>query len=325
MPSQSSLSWENAKARAVIITKIRHFFACRSIIEVETPLLSHGTTTDVHLESFSSHYNFLDDSSDSCSSLMYLQTSPEFAMKRLLASGYGCIYQICKAFRHEGYGRHHNPEFTMLEWYRVGFNHFDLMAEVSELLIAILDCQPCIKISYQEVYIKHLNIDPLDTSLDELITLIKCRKKSSKWLEDETDIDILLQFIFSEMIEPHIGLEAPYLIYNFPSSQASLAKISTIDTRVAERFECYYQGIELVNGFNELTDAKQQQLRFINDNDLRATKNLPLKPIDNNFIDALSEGLPDCAGVALGIDRLVMLALNEKHINCVLSFSIENA
>jgi len=322
---QSSLSWTNAKARAQIIQKIRHFFANKNIIEVETPLLSSGTTTDVHLEAFSTRYKFLDDSNENHCTPMYLQTSPEFAMKRLLASGYGCIYQITKAFRHEPYGRHHNPEFTMLEWYRIGFDHFDLMNEVSELLIDVLNCQPCIRMSYQEVFIKYLGIDPLEVSIDQLMTIINSKRKLEKWLEDETDIDTLLQFIFSEIIEPQIGIEAPYFIYHFPSSQASLSKISSIDARIAERFECYYRGMELVNGFNELTDGKQQELRFNNDNDNRASKGYPLMPIDNNLINALNIGLPDCAGVALGIDRLVMLALNEKHINCVLSFPIKNA
>tara|TARA_B110000091_G_scaffold154657_1_gene164693 strand:+ start:299 stop:1276 length:978 start_codon:yes stop_codon:yes gene_type:complete len=325
MSWQPSLSWENAKARAEIIQKIRQFFADKNIIEVETPILSSGTTTDVHLETFSTRYKFLDDSNQQFCSPMYLQTSPEFSMKRLLASGYGCIYQISKAFRHEQYGRHHNPEFTMLEWYRVGFDHFDLMDEVSDLLTEVLNCKPCVRMTYQEVFIKYLDIDPLDVSINQLITLIKSEQKFSRWLEDETDIDTLLQFIFSEIVEPHIGLDAPYFIYHFPSSQASLAKISTIDSRIADRFECYYHGMELANGFNELTDARQQESRFNKDNDNRAARGFPRMPIDNNLIAALNIGLPDSAGVALGIDRLVMLALNEKHINQVLSFPITSA
>jgi len=322
MSWQSPLSWENATARAEIIQKIRRFFANKNIVEVETPILSSGTTTDVHLEAFSTRYKFLDDSNENHFTPMYLQTSPEFSMKRLLASGYGCIYQISKAFRHEQYGRHHNPEFTMLEWYRVGFDHFDLMDEVSALLIEVLNCKPCVRLSYQEVFIKYLGIDPLDVSINQLIILLKSANKLSRWLEDETDIDTLLQFTFSEIIEPLIGLDAPYLIYHFPSSQASLAKISIIDSRIADRFECYYHGMELANGFNELTDAKLQEIRFNKDNENRAAKGFPRMPIDNNLIAALNIGLPDCAGVALGIDRLVMLALNAKHINHVLSFPI---
>jgi lysyl-tRNA synthetase class 2 len=325
MSWQSSLSWESAKARSAIIKNIRLFFEKRQVIEVETPILSNGTITDVHLDAFTTRYNFLSDSSSEHSSPLYLNTSPEFAMKRLLASGYGCIYQICKAFRHEQYGRYHNPEFTMLEWYRLGYDHFDLMNEVAELLIDILNCPPCTKVSYQKIFIQHTGIDPLNVSKSELIEMIKSKDKMSIWLKDELDNDILLQYIFSEIIEPLIGIDAPCFIYNFPSSQASLAKISKHDPRVADRFECYYEGIELVNGFHELTDGKQQESRFNEDNKKRISKGLPHRPIDTNFINALSYGIPDCAGVAVGIDRLVMLTLKKKHINKVISFAIENA
>lgn len=325
MSWQSSLSWQNAKARAEIINNIRTFFDNRNVIEVETPILSRGTVTDVHLEPFITRYNFLDDSKGDCASPFYLQTSPEFFMKRLLASGYGCIYQICKSFRHEEFGRHHNPEFTMLEWYRIGFDHFDLMVEVSELLVEVLNCKPCIKMSYQEAFIKLVDIDPLETSKEQLINLIKECGKFSNWLETEADIDILLQFIFSEIIEPDIGNDAPCFIYNFPSSQASLAKISNQDPRVADRFECYYLGLEIVNGFHELTEVTQHVARFTCDNENRLRKGLTCRPVDKNLIDALTSGIPDCAGVALGIDRLVMLALKQDHISKVLSYGFGDA
>jgi len=325
MSWQSSLTWESAKARSEIITNIRLFFEKRQVIEVETPILSSGTITDIHLEAFTSRYNFLSDNNAECSSTLYLNTSPEFAMKRLLASGYGCIYQICKSFRHEEYGRHHNPEFTMLEWYRLGYDHVDLMNEVAEFLIDILNCPPCTQVSYQQIFIEHTGIDPLNVSNSELIALLKSKNKLSLWLQDEDDTDLLLPYVFSEIIEPLIGIDAPCFIYNYPSSQASLAKISSQDPRVADRFECYYQGIELVNGFHELTDAKQQKIRFDEDNKKRRSKGLENRPIDTRFINALSHGIPDCAGVAVGIDRLVMLALKKKHINKVISFSIENA
>ena len=325
MSWQSSLSWENAKSRSEIIQKIRKFFAEKNVVEVETPLLSNSTITDVYLDAFTSRYSFLSNSSSDNCCEMYLQTSPEFAMKRLLASGYGSIFQICKAFRHEEHGKHHNPEFTMLEWYRLGYDHFELMDEVSQLLIMILNCQQPIQISYQDVFLEHVAIDPLETSKTELLTVIKNHNKLESWLVEECDNDILLQFIFSEIIEVNIGLTTPCFIYNFPSSQASLAKISVKDDRVAERFECYFHGLELVNGFHELTDAKLQLSRFNRDNKTRIAKGLPSKVIDNNFIQALSHGLPQCSGVALGIDRLVMLAVNVTHINQVISFNIEDA
>ncbi len=325
MSWKSSLSWQHAKARSVIIHKIRTFFIDKGLIEVETPLLSNGTVTDVHLDAFTSRYNFLASSSADNSSLLYLQTSPEFAMKRLLASGYGSIFQICKAFRHEEYGRNHNPEFTMLEWYRLGFDHFELMDEVSQLLEVILNCQKPLQISYQNVFLEHVGIDPLNASRSKLIAVIENHGKLEQWLNDESDNDMLLQFIFSEIIEVNIGIIAPCFVYNFPSTQASLAKISADDHRVAERFECYFKGLELVNGFHELTDGEQQLTRFNKDNETRITKGLPSRIIDNHLIMALNHGLPACAGVALGIDRLVMLALNAEHISDVITFNIEDA
>jgi len=323
---QTTLTWESAQQRATILQQIRQFFAERNVVEVETPALSQGTVTDVYLDAFNSRYN---DSSVEHATNFYLQTSPEFHMKRLLASGYGCIYQIAKAFRHEESGRHHNPEFTLLEWYRLGFDHFALMKEVADLLKVVLACEEPIQVAYQTIFLDKVNIDPLIASREELLTLIKQNNMLNDWLviESEKDInnDILLQYIFSEIIEPTIGIDSPCFVYDFPRSQASLAKLSVNDTRVAERFECYYQGIELVNGFHELTDAQTQTQRFQEDNTKRLAAGLNEKPIDKQFITALSHGLPHCSGVALGIDRLVMLALNAKHIEDVITFPIERA
>lgn len=320
---QTTLTWDNAKKRAKLLAKIRQFFSARDVVEVETPALSQGTVTDVNLDALTSQYNFLADSPISESDTLYLQTSPEFHMKRLLASGYGCIYQIAKAFRHEAYGNHHNPEFTMLEWYRIGFNQFDLMYEVDDLLQATIDSTEAQFTSYQDIFIQCVDIDPLSASYEALALFIIEQKKAAEWLFESGDKDLLLQFIFSEIIEPKIGQQAPQFIYNFPVAQASLAKISEDDSRVAERFECYYQGVELANGFNELTDATEQQKRFEEDNLKRKQKGLSQRTIDDNFIDALKHGLPQCSGVALGIDRLVMIALNVNNIQDIQSFSID--
>jgi lysyl-tRNA synthetase class 2 len=320
---KSQMGWKQAKLRADILSKVRGFFIELGLIEVETPLLSQATVTDLHLDAFTSRYDFLVDAPGS--QAVYLQTSPEFAMKRLLASGYGSIFQICKAFRHESYGSHHNPEFTMLEWYRLDFDHFDLINEVESLLVLVLGCDQASKISYQQVFLDHVKLDPLECSAQQLLDLIKTHDKLSDWLLHERDVDILLQFVFSEIIEPNIGKDAPCFVYDFPCSQASLAKISPQDTRVAQRFECYFRGIELANGFNELTDPNEQFARFQQDNVKRKCNNLPERVIDKNFIQALEHGLPQCAGVALGIDRLVMLALNESTIERVLTFPIEQA
>jgi lysyl-tRNA synthetase class 2 len=323
MSWQPTLTWEFAQKRAQVLQTIRHFFNERNVVEVETPALSQGTVTDVHLEAISCRYSFLSNSSDEQATTLYLQTSPEFHMKRLLASGYGCIFQIAKAFRHEGAGRYHNPEFTLLEWYRLGFDHFSLMREVSDLLKIVLNCSEPTQITYQNLFIKQVNLDPLTATKAQLLTLIEYHNKLSEWLINEKDNDILLQFIFSEIIEPHIGNDSPCFVYNFPCSQASLAKICLEDSRVAQRFECYFQGVELVNGFNELTDKDTQLERFQDDNIARKTLSIGDKPIDHNFLAALSHGLPQCSGVALGIDRLIMLALKIKHIERAISFPVD--
>ena len=325
MSWQPNLSWQNSQKRAQILQQIRQFFSDRNVVEVETPALSLGTVTDVHLDAFSTRYNFINDSDLNQSTQLYLQTSPEFHMKRLLASGYGCIFQIAKAFRHEQAGRFHNPEFTLLEWYRLGFDHFDLMNEVAELLKIVLDCSEPLSITYQTLFIEQLGIDPLVANREQLLALITKQGKLSQWLINEPNNDILLQFIFSEIIEPNIGIDAPCFVYNFPKSQASLAKLCPDDKRVAQRFECYYQGVELVNGFNELSDANEQLKRFQQDNVTRIKCGFIGKPIEKHFISALVEGLSQCSGVALGIDRLVMLALKAQHIEQVISFPIERA
>ena len=325
MSWQPSMNWHNAKQRAKVLTLIRAFFLAREVIEVETPLLSSASITDPHLDPFVTHFNYSADSHCSEPTILYAQTSPEFAMKRLLASGYGSCYQICKALRHEQQGRYHNPEFTMLEWYRLGFNHFDLMDEVEELLRSILNCSKADKRSYQSLFIQKINIDPLNTTRSELIGVIASADKLSDWLEQEQSLDTLLQFIMAELIEPTIGVDTPCFVYDFPASQASLAKISTDDPRVAERFECYYKGIELANGFHELTDVEQQKLRFIKDNEIRQQLGMDKRAIDENFISALESGLPECSGVALGIDRLIMLALSTNKIDDVITFPVSIA
>ena len=322
---QPTLSWQNAQKRAVVLQKIRAFFAERKVIEVETPALSQGTVTDVYLDAFECQYNFLADSSSEQAATLFLQTSPEFHMKRLLASGYGCIFQIAKAFRHEESGNNHNPEFTLLEWYRIGFDQFDLMHEVAELLKVVLGGNKALFTSYQDIFIKTVSVDPLIANFDVLVEVLNKHDKCADWLIEMNDADLLLQFIFTEIIEPTIGIDEPQFVYDFPVAQASLANRSIDDPRVAQRFECYFKGIELVNGFNELTDATEQVARFEEDNAKRKVQGLVVKPIDKNFIAALKHGLPQCSGVALGVDRLVMLALDIKKISEVQSFSIERA
>ncbi|MCY7294670.1 elongation factor P--(R)-beta-lysine ligase [Alteromonas sp. a30] len=318
---QPTTSIENLKKRGQILRAIRDFFEQRNILEVDTPSLSHAPVTDPHLVNFSTKWI---SPSQTGETSLYLQTSPEYAMKRLLAAGSGCIYQMGKAFRNEESGRYHNAEFTLLEWYRVGFDHWQLMDEVEALLKHIVVSPNAERRSYRSLFVEYLGIDPLMVSMQELKQCC-CKLGFESIADTETHPDTLLQLLFCEHIETKVDPSVPLFVYDFPASQAALAKLNPNDNRVAQRFELYYQGVELANGFNELTDPKEQQTRFQQDNQLRAQMGLPEAMIDTRFIAALNAGLPQCAGVALGIDRLLMIALQAKHINEVIAFPTSNA
>lgn len=316
---QPTASIQNLLARAKIITEIRRFFTDRGLLEVETPILSEFNVTDVHLSTFGTEFN---SPFSSQSKKLWLSTSPEYPMKRLLAAGSGAIFQICKVFRNEEAGKNHNPEFTMLEWYRPHFDMYRLINEVDDLLQQILDCEPAESMSYQFAFQEYVGIDPLSAPREMLIEKAKQHHLENAEQEDR---DTLLQFLFSTVVEPKIGQNRPVAIYHFPATQAALAQISSEDHRVAERFEFYYKGIELANGFNELTDANEQRHRFEQDNRQREQLGLPTSQIDERFLSALKAGVPNCSGVALGVDRLIMIALNAENIKEVIAFSIENA
>lgn len=322
MSWQPTATIETLKQRANIITKIRNFFAEREVLEVDTPLLSHASVTDLHLHSFETRYSLSDAGQ---TETLYLQTSPEYAMKRLLAANSGPIYQICKAFRNNGEtGRFHNPEFTMLEWYRPGFDHHKLMDEMNELLKLILECKDAERLTYTDIFQRHFDINPHTASVDELKSLAINSGLSIEHLT-LTQRDDWLMLLMSHVIEPHLGIQQPTFIYDFPATQAALAKIRQDNPPVAERFEVYIQGVELANGFNELSDTKEQRQRFINDLQKRRENNYPAVPIDENLLAALDNGFPNCAGVALGIDRLVMLALKKDKIDDVIAFPVQRA
>lgn len=303
--------------RAELMKKIRLFFEQRGVLEVETPLLSQAAVSDVNLHSFKTHFRMSGDKKDTT---MYLITSPEYHMKRLIASGSGAIYQICRCFRNEEAGRIHNPEFTMLEWYRPFYSMLTLINEVDDLLQLILNTQPCEYLSYQHAMQKHLDIDPLEAPLCVLQNAsVKLGWDNGLYEEDR---DVLLQFLFALGVEPHIGQEKPIAIFHFPSTQAALAKISDTDHRVAERFEFYYQGIELANGFHELTCPIEQRKRFELDNIQRQQMGLELMPIDEFLLASLTHGMPPTSGVALGLDRLFMIALQKSALAEVMTFPV---
>ncbi|OGT27335.1 MAG: EF-P lysine aminoacylase GenX [Gammaproteobacteria bacterium RIFCSPHIGHO2_01_FULL_42_8] len=295
--------------RQTLYATIRAFFAARDVLEVETPLLSEYTVTDPHIESFAVPFGDKN---------YFLQTSPEYAMKRLLADGSGSIFQITKAFRKEESGSKHHPEFSMLEWYRIGFDHHDLMNELDVLLQLILKTKPAQKISYRDLFLKNIDVDPFAVShvtLKKIIVAKNIRVDCS-----DADFDFLLNILLTHCIEPTLGFEAPIFVYDFPVTQAALAKIRQEDPPVAERFELYIRGMEIANGFHELCDAKEQEKRFQENQRLRKNKNQFIPEIDHHFIDALKKGLPDCAGVAMGLDRLLLLQLKAVDIREVIVF-----
>ena len=318
---QPSAPIANLLKRAAIMAEIRRFFADRGVLEVETPTMSQATVTDVHLVPFQTRF-VGPGAADGLT--LYMMTSPEYHMKRLLAAGSGSIYQLGRSFRNEEAGRHHNPEFTMLEWYRPHYDMYRLMNEVDDLLQQILDCNSAETLSYQQAFLRHLDIDPLSADKAQLREAA-AKLDLSNIADTEEDRDTLLQLLFTVGGEPHIGRDQPAFVYHFPASQASLAEISTEDHRVAERFEVYFKGIELANGFHELTDGDEQLQRFEQDNRIRAKRGLPQNPIDMNLIAALKQGLPDCSGVALGVDRLVMLKLGAERLDDVIAFPVGRA
>lgn len=318
---QPTATIDTLRLRAGILAKIRRFFEQKNVLEVETPALSAASVTDVHLHCFETVFH---SPTDPNATQLYLQTSPEYAMKRLLCNGSGAIFQICKAFRNEEAGQFHNPEFTMLEWYQPGYSDVDLMDEIDALISLVLGCERAQRISYQQAFLTYLQIDPLSCTLNDLILICE-RLGYVEVAAGEMNPDTLLQLLFCQQIEPEIGKQTPCFVYDFPASQAALARISTDDPRVASRFELYFKGVELANGFDELSDPAEQRARFERDNQQRESLGLPTIPIDSRFIAGLENGLPDCSGVALGIDRLVMLAANLNNISDVIAFSVSRA
>ena len=307
---------ETIKGRARIVSDIRHFFSQRHVLEVDTPILSRAAPTAPYLESFKTEFIPM-GSIDKAS--YYLQTSPEFAMKVLLAGGSGSIYQIAKVFRNGERGRLHSPEFTMLEWYRPELNLGELMDEVAALLQTITSYSESVRFSYKEVFSQYLNVNVLVCSKDELQKLA-IKKLPSFSGDFYLDRDGWLELLMSQVIEPELAsLKKPVFIYNFPASQAQLAKVKLDNDgeQVAARFELYAGGLEVANGYDELLDAKELRKRFEYDNQQRLKLGKAEMPIDEKLLAAMDLGLPPCTGVALGLDRLLMLAMNKESIDCV--------
>jgi len=314
---QPTCSIEALKARAKLYQTIRTFFAERDVLEVETPIISQAGVTDVHLASVRALRHI---EGEEC--IQYLQTSPEFAMKRLLASGSGPIYQICKVFRDDEHGRKHNSEFTMLEWYRPEFDLKDLMHETADLLHSCLyhrfdEIRPMI-LSYKHAFQDRLDINPLQANLK---LLKDTARRVGLTLDLGEDRLAYMDLLFSHFVEPSLGFDTPVFLTDFPPEMASLAKVRIDDDgeQVAARFEVYIEGLELANAYDELLDAQTLRQRFEADNLERKQQGLAEMPLDEHLLAALPH-MPACSGIALGIDRLLMIATENMRIDQVIAF-----
>jgi lysyl-tRNA synthetase class 2 len=308
------------RARASMLAELRRHFAASGVLEVDTPLACSSAGTDPSLQPIVARYTgpVFAQGTD-----LYLQTSPEFAMKRLLAAGAGPIYQICKAFRDGEAGRLHNPEFSILEWYRPGCDIDQLMAEVAAVTRVALASADLAseRWTYAGLFELALGIDVFDVSAEALQQLaLSHHVLGAEGMQ--LDRDGWLDLLLSHLIQPTLGQQALCFVTDFPASQAALARLNA-DRRTAARFELFYRGIELANGFHELTDAEEQAARFEADNCRRRGRGLPPIRVDRRLLDALQHGLPDCAGVAIGLDRLLMLRLGAADLDSVLSFSLQ--
>ncbi|NVJ62151.1 MAG: EF-P lysine aminoacylase GenX [Gammaproteobacteria bacterium] len=303
-----SCSIQLLKYRAQVFKKIREFFSERQVLEVDTPALMSCTVTDPYMNALS--VELFEKS-------YFLQTSPEYAMKRLLASGCGDIYQLSKNYRADERGNNHQPEFTMLEWYRTGWGVTKLMDEVFALVNQISGLEQRQDVTYQQCFEQFLNVNPHTLLLDEAKELAEGRLGK---LPEDLVLDDYLSLLFATQIEPNLGKEAVVFVRDFPASQAALAKLND-DAITAARFECYCEGIELANGFDELTDSSLQRERFKKDNQMRKQMGKPLIELDELFLQSLNSGLPNCSGVALGVDRLIMIATGKKDIRQVVPFA----
>ncbi len=314
---RTNIPIEALKARADLLITIRQFMADREILEVETPYLSHASNSDPNLVNLATEYS---PPNQLQAQTLYLHSSPEYPMKRLLASASSCIYQIARVFRDEEQGAQHNPEFTMLEWYRLGFDHHQLMDELEQLLLS-LKLPEAERISYEDAFIRFTELNP-HTSSD---TVLQAYAKKEGFVSEKCDRAMLLDFIFSNKVSPGLGFDSPCYIFDYPVSQAALAKIKEENgIMIAERFELFISGMEIANGYNELTDADELRQRFEREQLLTGKKSISSGPIDEHLLASMRY-LPECAGVALGIDRLLMILLGKKDIKDVINFCVDKA
>jgi lysyl-tRNA synthetase class 2 len=301
-----------------MLAAAREFFARRGVLEVETPILSAAAVSDPQIESLVTQVAGMGS--------FYMGTSPEYPMKRLLASGSGDIYQICKVFRDAERGRWHNPEFTLIEWYRLGFDDSALMSEVEtlvgELLAPHRQLAPAERLSYSAALQRHAGVDAYRASEDDLT---ESALRHGIVCQADLDRDAKLDLLMCLVVGPRLGTGRPCFICDYPASQAALARLKPGSPPVAARFELYLDGIELANGFHELTDGAAQRARFGRELTLRHARGKKEAPLDEHLLAALAEGMPDCAGVAVGFDRLVAIAMGSPRLADAMAFTIGNA
>ncbi len=316
---QPGIALPRLRQRAQLLQQARAFFAARNVLEVDTPIAVSSAVSDPHIHSLELA------PAPGERARRFLHTSPEYAMKRLLAAGSGDIYQICHVFRAEESGPLHNSEFTLIEWYRGGFGMRQLIDEVAALAIGLLGRpRPVELLSYQQAFLRAVNCDPL-TADDAGLAECALAQNLDAALVQRCSHDELLDLLMGARIGPTLGRDGLCFVYGYPASQASLARLDPADPRTALRFELYADGIELANGFEELGDAAEQRARFVADLQLRQRLGLPPHGADERLLAALEQGLPPCSGVALGFDRLMMLATGAGSIEEVLTFAADRA
>jgi elongation factor P--(R)-beta-lysine ligase len=309
-------SWENLRLRADLFRRLREFFHRRGFLEVETPILSADTVVDRHLDPFSLTYN---------GHALWLQTSPEFGMKRLLAAGGRAIYQVSRVFRQGEQGPLHNPEFTLVEWYRAGDGPDEGMRLTSEVCEELLSRGPAERLSYAEAFLRYVGFNPHTAPGEALVAVAKAGPTPPPESLTADDRDGWLDWLLVERVQPHLGVDRPTLLYNYPASQAALARIAPGPPPVAERFELYVAGIELANGYHELRSPDELRRRIAVANAQRQADGKQPLPAESRLLAAMEAGLPPAVGVALGFDRLVMLAAGAKSIAEVMAFPFDFA
>lgn len=313
------------RLRATLLARLRAYFEREGVLEVDTPALSCAAATAPQLDSFTCRYH---GPGAHHGATLYLHTSPEFPMKRLLAAGSGSIYQLCKVFRDGEYGTRHNPEFTLLEWYRTGYDHLDLMNDVERLLTDILDgifpIRGVYHWRYRDLFREFVQLDPFDTTPQALQVLLESGHAVIPVGMEASDLDGWLDLVMTHVIEPRLGAGLIF-VRDYPVTQAALARLRSGNPPVASRFEVYLNGVELANGFHELADVHEQRMRFDYETRMRAQLRRPAVPVDERLQSALAAGLPDCAGVALGVDRLLMIVTGADSLADVMSFDFDAA